>query len=265
MVGIGRGRGTGDGPRREGDRQAAGRARTPGLTSSVALAAGMALSLVGFTATAAQAAQPNATVVTSTRHGGTTVSFTFDDGPNPVDTPQLLEVLRRHHVHAVFCLWGDHVRENPELVRAIVAGGHTLCNHTMHHDDMSTWTPEQIKADLKQTSALIHQAAPGVPIRYFRAPYGSWGQTPQVAADLGMQPLGWRMDIGDWEPPGTDELVRRLEERVTPGAVVLMHDGGGDRSQTVAAVDRIIPELRSLGYRFDLPARPGQPEPAETS
>jgi peptidoglycan-N-acetylglucosamine deacetylase len=247
------------------DRQpAVRRARKPGLRCSLAVAAGLAMSLGAFTGTSAQAARPNAAVVDSTRHKGTTVSFTFDDGPNPADTPTLLVVLRKHHVHAVFCLWGDQVRENPELVRAIVAGGHKLCNHTMHHDDMSTWSPERIKSDLEQTSALIHQAAPGAPIRYFRAPYGSWGLTPEVAAGLGMQPLGWRTDIGDWEPPGTDELVDRLEQRVTPGAVVLMHDGGGDRSQTVAAVDRIIPELRSLGYRFDLPARPGRPEPPET-
>jgi peptidoglycan/xylan/chitin deacetylase (PgdA/CDA1 family) len=166
-------------------------------------------------------------------------------------------VLRKHPVEAVFCLWGNHVREHPELMQRIVRAGHVLCNHTMHHDDMGTWPADRIRTDLQQTSAVIHQAAPGVPIRYFRAPYGSWGQTPTVAAQLGMQPLGWRLAVGDWEPPGTDELVRRLEEGVTPGAVVLLHDGGGDRSQTVEAVDRIIPRLRARGWRFDLPARGG--------
>jgi peptidoglycan/xylan/chitin deacetylase (PgdA/CDA1 family) len=217
---------------------------------AVVLATGL---LSGLAAAPARAAEPS--IVDSTRHGGKTVSFTFDDGPNPVDTPRLLRVLRKHHVKAVFCLWGDYVEANPRLVRAIVAGGHTLCNHSMHHDDMGAWTPEQVRADLEQTSAAIHRAAPGAPIRYFRAPYGSWGQSPEVAARLGMKSLGWRLAIGDWEPPGADELVTRLREGVTEGAVVLMHDGPADRGQTVDAVDRVIPLLRADGWRFDRPAR----------
>ncbi|XVQ86140.1 polysaccharide deacetylase family protein [Microbispora siamensis] len=200
---------------------------------------------------------PIPTVVDSTRSGGLSVGFTFDDGPNPPDTLRLLDVLREHHVKAVFCLWGDHVRQHPEVVRQIVADGHTLCNHSMHHDDMATWSAEQIRADLLETSAAIRAAVPGAHIPYFRAPYGSWGQTPTVAADLGMQALGWRLAIGDWDPPGTPELIRRLREGITPGAVVLMHDGGGDRSQTVAAVDAVIPALRSEGWHLSLPARRG--------
>ncbi|GGO13055.1 chitooligosaccharide deacetylase NodB [Microbispora rosea subsp. aerata] len=183
------------------------------------------------------------------------MSFTFDDGPNPPDTLRLLGVLRRHRVEAVFCLWGDHVRRHPEVVRRIAADGHTLCNHGMHHDDMASWPAERIRADLLKTSAAIRAAVPGARIPYFRAPYGRWGQTPAVAADLGMRALGWRLAVGDWESPGTAELIRRLREGITPGAVVLMHDGGGDRSQTVDAVDAIIPVLRSEGWRLSLPAR----------
>ncbi|HET6531399.1 MAG TPA: polysaccharide deacetylase family protein, partial [Actinoplanes sp.] len=141
--------------------------------------------------------------------------------------------------------------------RRIVAAGHVLCNHSLHHEDLSTRTPQQIRSDLMATSALIRQAAPGARIPYFRAPFGSWGESPQIAAELGMQPLGWRLAITDWEPPGTDVLVQRLREGITPGAVVLLHDGGGDRSQTVEAVDRIIPELRAQGWRFTLPRRHG--------
>jgi peptidoglycan-N-acetylglucosamine deacetylase len=200
---------------------------------------------------------PDDTVVTTTGQPGKTFALTFDDGPDPRNTPELLDVLRRRHVKAVFCLWGDHVRQYPELVRQIVAAGHTLCNHTMTHADLSGWTPEQIRTDLDATSALIHQAAPGAPIRYFRAPYGSWGQSPQVAAELGMQPLGWAFDTADWEEPGADLIDQRIHERLTPGAVVLLHDGGGDRSGTVQAVDRVVPELRREGWRFTLPARRG--------
>jgi peptidoglycan/xylan/chitin deacetylase (PgdA/CDA1 family) len=197
----------------------------------------------------------DATIVDSTQSGGNTVAFTFDDGPDPANTPRLLEVLRQNDVTAVFCLWGDHVQQYPDIVRQIVADGHVLCNHSMHHDDMGSWSQDQIRADLEQTSAAIQQAVPGVEIPYFRAPNGSWGQTPQVAASMGMQPLGWRLAINDWEPATADQLAQRLRDGITPGAVVLMHDGGGDRSATVSAVEMVIPELLAQGMTFDLPAR----------
>ena len=215
------------------------------------------LLLSGGLAAPARAGGPTPTVVDTARGHGDVVSLTFDDGPNPPDTLRLLDVLRRRHVRAVFCLWGDHVREHPEVVRRIAAEGHVLCNHSLHHDDLSVLTPEQIRADLAETSALIRRAVPHARIPYFRAPFGSWGQSPQVSAALGMQPLGWRLAITDWEPPGTDVLVQRLRDGITPGAVVLLHDGGGDRSQTVEAVDQIIPELRAQGWRFTLPRRRG--------
>ena len=160
---------------------------------------------------------------------------------------------------AVFCLWGDFVVQHPDIVRQVAAAGHTLCNHSMHHVDMSAWSAEQIEADLLETSAAIRSAVPGARIPHFRPPFGRWGQTPTVAAQLGMQPLGCRLVVGDWETPspGADELVRRLEAGITPGAVVLLHDGPGDRSQTVEAVDRIIPAFKAEHWRFALPARRG--------
>lgn len=211
--------------------------------------------VVGSAVPAAASGRPTPTIVDTARGPGTAVSYTFDDGPNPTDTPVLLAVLRKHRVKAVFCLQGNHAREYPDLVRRIAAAGHVLCNHSQFHDDLGPWTPDQIRADLLATNAAIRAAVPRARIPYFRAPFGSWGATPQVAADLGMQPLGWRLAISDWEPPGTDELTRRLMDGITPGAVVLMHDGGGDRSQTVEAVDRTIPLLRAKGYHFTLPLR----------
>ncbi|MFI9638794.1 polysaccharide deacetylase family protein [Micromonospora sp. NPDC051925] len=197
----------------------------------------------------------SADIVDTARGGGRAVSLTFDDGPNPTDTLRLLTVLRRHRIAAVFFLCGEQVEAHPEVVRRIVANGHSLGNHSMRHDDMTSWPPDRIAADLRETNEVIRRAVPLARIRYFRAPYGAWGATPAVAASLGMQPLGWRLAVGDWEPPGTDELVRRLLDGVTPGAVVLMHDGGGDRSQSVDAVDRIAPVLRARRWRFTLPHR----------
>jgi peptidoglycan/xylan/chitin deacetylase (PgdA/CDA1 family) len=200
-------------------------------------------------------APPTSAIVDSTRDSGQSVALTFDDGPDPQNTPKLLKLLRRNHIRAVFCLWGEHARQYPALVRQIVAEGHVLCNHSLNHDDLSTWTPGTIRADLQATNAAIRAAVPWARIPYFRAPYGAWGSSPEVAAAMGMQPLGWRLAIGDWEPPGTDVLVDRILTGVTPGAVVLLHDGGGDRTQTIDAVAAVIPRLRSDGWHFSLPAR----------
>ncbi|EOR70123.1 cellulose-binding family II protein [Thermobifida fusca TM51] len=227
----------------------------------------MALCALGlaFTSAATAHAQVTPDIVTTTGQPGRTVALTFDDGPNPNDTPALLSVLRKHQVKAVFCLWGEHVRQYPAIARQIAEEGHILCNHSMRHDDMGNWSAAQIRADLEATNQAIREAVPNADIPYFRAPYGSWGQSPQVAADMGMQPLGWAMDIADWEPPGTSELVRRLNERVTPGAVILLHDGGGDRSQTVQAVDQVIPQWKAQGWTFTFPAgAPTNPGPTPT-
>ena len=194
-------------------------------------------------------------IITSARGSGRTLSLTFDDGPDPDDTRPLLRVLRRYDVKAVFCLWGDFVKEHPGIVRRIAENGHTLCNHSMHHDNMSGWTQKQIRRDLKQTSATIREVVPDAEIPFFRAPYGAWGLSPEVAVELGMQPLGWRFHVEDWEEPGEDVLYDKLVERATPGAVVLLHDGPADRSGTVGAVERFIPAFQAEGWRFTLPRK----------
>ncbi len=246
---------------RTGARRRVSRTRTRllSLLACLGLCVAAALTATG-TAQASRDGGPSptadSTIIDSTGVSGQTVAFTFDDGPDPSNTPRLLEVLRQQGVKAVFCLWGEHVQQNPDLVRQIVADGHTLCNHSWNHSDMGSWSADQIRADLQQTSAAIQAAAPGAAIPYFRAPNGSWGQTPGVAASLGMQPLGWRLAINDWEPSSADQLAQRLRSGITAGAVVLMHDGGGDRSATVSAVSTVIPEFKAQGWTFTLPAPP---------
>ena len=195
----------------------------------------------------------DATILKSARAEGSYAALTFDDGPNPPHTPRLLEVLRKHGVRAVFCLVGEQAEAHPETVRAIVADGHVLGNHSMHHKDLQHWSPDEVREDLLRANAAIRAAVPGVPIPYFRAPYGYWGVSAEVAAGLGMLPLGWRLDVRDFEPPGTEVLAGLLEDGMTPGAVALLHDGGGDRSQTVDAVDLLVPRLASRGWTFGTP------------
>ncbi len=192
-------------------------------------------------------------VVTTTGVPGRTFGLTFDDGPNPPDTLRLLDVLGALGVTAVFCLVGEQVRAHPEVAARIVRAGHLLGNHSLRHDDLGEWDADQVRADLAETSALITEAT-GVAPAYFRAPFGHWGVTPGLAGELGMVPLGWQLAVEDWLEPGAEALAERIRAGLEPGGVVLLHDGGGDRSGTVDAVARVVPVLLAEGWTAALPA-----------
>jgi peptidoglycan/xylan/chitin deacetylase (PgdA/CDA1 family) len=177
--------------------------------------------------------------------GGKNVALTFDDGPSPY-TPQLLDQLRAQHVKATFCLVGTQVQKYPQLVARIVREGHTLCNHSWHHElDLGKRPIATIQANLARTNAAIRRAVPGAVIRYYRQPGGEW--TPNVVAvakSFGMTPLGWSVDPSDWRKPPAGAITARVLHGTHGGAIVLMHDGGGDRTGTMAACRTIIPTLK---------------------
>ncbi|GAA3394586.1 polysaccharide deacetylase family protein [Cryptosporangium minutisporangium] len=185
------------------------------------------------------------------RTGSSAVALTFDDGPDPRWTPQVLNLLRQHRVKATFCLVGANVKAHPSLVRKIAADGHALCNHTMRHDlNLKKKSRAAILADLRETSALITRASGGVVPKYFRAPGGNWsGVIVSVARSLGMASIGWTVDPRDWTKPPASTIVSRVRASMAPGVIVLMHDGGGDRSRTVAACKVLLPDLSSR-YRL---------------
>jgi peptidoglycan-N-acetylglucosamine deacetylase len=178
--------------------------------------------------------------------GSAEIALTFDDGPHATWTPKILDLLRSQRVKATFCLIGAQVRKNPALVVRIVREGHALCNHSWNHDRaLGTRPVAEIRADLLRTNAEIHRAVPGALIKFFRQPYGRW--TPAsvaVARQLGMEPLGWDVDPGDWEKPAAAVIRQRVVTGVRPGSIVLLHDGGGDRAQTLAACRALLIELR---------------------
>ncbi|MCG5436439.1 polysaccharide deacetylase family protein [Micromonospora foliorum] len=177
--------------------------------------------------------------------GSAQVALTFDDGPDPTWTPLILDVLRRAQVKATFCLVGENAEAYPDLVRAIVAEGHTVCNHTWNHDlDLGTRPRQDIEADLQRTSNAIHAAAAQTSIQYFRQPGGAWtDQVVAVADELGMTSLHWAVDPRDWEVPGAASIAATVIQGVEAGSIVLMHDGGGDRQGSVTALDAILPDL----------------------
>jgi peptidoglycan/xylan/chitin deacetylase (PgdA/CDA1 family) len=190
-----------------------------------------------------------------TRAGGKVVALTFDDGPTARYTPQILAVLARDHVTGTFCEIGQQARTQPALVRRVVAAGNRLCDHTITHDPrIGTHTPPVIDQQLRASRDVLVAASGGAPVDYFRAPDGNWTPTLlRLSAQEGMQPLGWGIDTRDWTRPGTPAIVNAVEAHMRPGTIILFHDGGGPRDQTVAAITQLIPWLRAQGYTFVFP------------
>lgn len=195
-------------------------------------------------------------VVRHTATGGRTVALTFDDGPSPVWTPKVLALLDQYDVKATFCIVGEQAREYPSLVRRIAAKGHRLCDHTDTHDEKLARLPAaDVRREIGSARDAILAAVPGAEIPWFRAPGGGWSTTiKQTAASYGMKPLDWSVDSRDWERGGVDNILATIKSELRPGGVILMHDAGGDRSQSVAVLARLLPWLVNQGYSFDFPA-----------
>lgn len=186
------------------------------------------------------------------RGHGATVSFTFDDGPWPGSTSQVLGLLKQHHVHAVFCLIGNQAKANPSLVRREVAGGHELCDHSRDHDlAMNRKGAKYVDAEVADGLADIRRAAPrGTRVSFYRQPGGLWDPTVVKAMDRhGLDPLRWSDDPRDWSRPGSAVIVRRVVSHLHPGVVILMHDGGGDRSQSVEALRFLLGAVIAAGWK----------------
>ncbi|MFE2323477.1 polysaccharide deacetylase family protein [Streptomyces sp. NPDC059385] len=191
---------------------------------------------------------------------GHDIAITIDDGPDPRWTPQVLRVLRENHVKATFCMIGTRAQKYPDLVRAVAADGHRLCDHSVDHDVTMDHKPVAYQEQqILDGKAMIEKAAPGVAVNYYRAPGGAF--TPDsraIAAANGMRPLGWSVDPKDWSRPGLPAIVSVVEGALPQQPTVLFHDGGGDRSETVAALKQYLPWLTERGYTTTFPALTGR-------
>jgi peptidoglycan/xylan/chitin deacetylase (PgdA/CDA1 family) len=178
------------------------------------------------------------------------VALTIDDGPDPHWTPRVLALLRRFGVRATFSLIGVEAHAHRALVREIIAEGHAICNHSMTHPQPFTRrSATAIEKEISRAQSAIVDAA-GTPPRLFRSPGGDW--SPAVftsTARHGMTPIDWDVDPRDWSRPGPQRIINRLLA-AKPGDILLCHDGGGDRSQTVAALRTVLPRLKGRGYTF---------------
>jgi peptidoglycan/xylan/chitin deacetylase (PgdA/CDA1 family) len=199
----------------------------------------------------------SADIAHASDRGARGVNITIDDGPDPTWTPQVLRVLRDNGVKATFCMVGTQARAHPDLVKAVVAAGHRLCDHSVSHDTtMNTKSEAYQSKEILDAERMITQASGGVGPLYYRAPGGAF--TPysrHLAASRGMRPLGWNVDSEDFRRPGTGAIIATVRNEIRNGPTILFHDAGGDRSQTVAALREILPWLKQQGYSFGFPVR----------
>ncbi|WP_432939717.1 polysaccharide deacetylase family protein [Kribbella sp. CA-253562] len=178
------------------------------------------------------------------------VVLTFDDGPDPKYTPQILDILDRYDAKATFFVVGAEVKRHPELARTLHERGHSVQNHTWSHADLSTLSWAAFQREVKNTDAQI-QARTGRTAGCLRPPYGARnGLVDRRAAGLGKQLVLWDIDSRDWTRPGVAAIERLVTTKVHSGSIVLFHDGGGDRRQTVAALPKVLQTLKAKGFGF---------------
>ncbi len=182
------------------------------------------------------------------------MALSFDDGPHPHHTPEILELLDEHQIPATFFLVGGHVRQHPEIARRIAGGSHEIGNHTLSHRMLPFLRDEKIVAEIRHTGEIIGEVTQRQ-ARLLRPPMGLFSKR---VVDL-VEQCGCKVVIGDVYPrdpqrPGREKIYRRVINRVQPGSIIILHDGGNtrhvDRSQTVWAVRQIVQHLRKENYRF---------------
>ena len=223
--------------------------RTWVKTTGVAFGAGLAAGAVAYAALSPQSQIFGEVLVAPRRPGE--IALTFDDGPNPAATPQLLDLLTRHGVRATFFTIGAFARHERALLRKVAAAGHVVGSHTMTHPWLAWQSDARVGRELEQSQRVIEDVL-GMPVREFRPPHGA--RRPHVlrlARELGMRTVQWNVIADDWKPGSAEEIADRVARGIAAAhgsgraANVVLHDGshlgmGADRLRTVAATELLL-------------------------
>jgi peptidoglycan/xylan/chitin deacetylase (PgdA/CDA1 family) len=178
------------------------------------------------------------------------VALTFDDGPNPPYTNQVLALLKQYGVHATFFCVGSEVAAYPDLVRQEVAAGHSIGNHSWSHPLLTSLSAAEIRSQLTMTGDIIQQVTGTRPV-FFRPPYGAVNaQVLTQVNQLSLTTFIWSDGSLDWTAIGPAAITHQVLSTVTNGAIILLHDGGGNRSRTLAALPSIIEGLQARHFRL---------------
>lgn len=179
------------------------------------------------------------------------LALTFDDGPNPVWTPRLLDVLAEHGARATFFMVGRHAQAEVELARRVVAAGHLVGNHSWSHSNLAQSPAARVRNELQRTQETLEQIV-GAPVRYFRPPYGARRPAVfRIARELGLEPVLWNAMTSDWSQRSAQRIADRLAAKITrlerrgSAANIVLHDGShrgnsGDRGPSVAAAGLLL-------------------------
>jgi peptidoglycan-N-acetylglucosamine deacetylase len=179
------------------------------------------------------------------------VAITFDDGPNPVYTPQVLEIFSEAKGKATFFMIGEQMRNHPEVVKQVAAGGHQVGNHTYTHPKLSQLNTAECLEELEQTEKVIEELTGRKPV-IFRPPYLDYNQDTVSLLQKKRYPMigALNLEAQDWEQPGVEHILEKSRNAVKNGSILIFHDGFGDRSQTIEAVRMLVSELTSQGYQL---------------
>ncbi|QXJ26669.1 polysaccharide deacetylase family protein [Actinomadura graeca] len=178
------------------------------------------------------------------------IALTIDDGPSPLWTPRVLDLLAEERIQATFFIIGEQVEEFPKLTRRIADAGHQICNHTMTHPiTIAEMSKKKVRKEIVDAHDKIADVTGVVP-QFFRSPGGAWSENVlELTEEHGMLPIDWTVDPRDWARPGVGH-IRRSMLGAKAGNILLCHDGGGDRSQTLSALKTVIPKLKKRGLTF---------------
>lgn len=181
---------------------------------------------------------------------GKKIALTFDDGPHPKKTPEILDILEKYGVKATFFVVGTNAEYYPHLIKEEAERGHEIANHSYSHSRLSEFTKEQIKEEIERTDALIKKAS-GITPKLFRPPEGKYSENiVEVASDMGKSTVIWTVDTLDWAKTPANEIVENIKANVTYGSIILFHDFTSKQAHTSEALEIIIPYLKSQGYEF---------------
>lgn len=185
------------------------------------------------------------------------VALTFDDGPSPVWTPQILEALRRAGIKATFFMLGEHARKYPGIARSVAEEGHEIANHGYRHELLFFRKKEEMEREIKAAETAIREAT-GVSTKYFRPPKAWLTKAKKDKIEkMGYKTVLWSLNSKDWAAFRDRDMAKYIERRVRPGDIILFHDSGnvfgaegGDRRQTVRSMPKLAEILSRDGYKF---------------
>lgn len=183
-------------------------------------------------------------------NGRKQVALTFDDGPDQKYTDQILTILKKNQVRATFFVVGRQVKAHPDMLKRIHHEGHIIGNHSWGHPSLSQLSDQQVAQEMNQTNHAVKQLI-GKEMRLMRPPYGAVKGKVDLLEQMGYEMIQWNIDTLDWKKGRTaEDIINTVKSNLAPGSIILEHNGGGSRTETVKSLPHLIEYLRQQGYQF---------------